>query len=143
MLDTGVASARETQLEEFLHRHRLGLVTLVFTDIVGSTRLKQQLGDHAAVFLIQRHHALVREILARFPEGQEIETAGDSFLLVFSKPSDAVKFSLLVQSGLRSLGDADESRIQIRIGIHVGEVFLHERDDSTKLAGLQVDTCAR
>jgi serine/threonine protein kinase/class 3 adenylate cyclase/tetratricopeptide (TPR) repeat protein len=133
----------EAQLEEFQRRHRLGLITILFTDIVGSTRLKQELGDQQAVFLIQRHRALVREILARFPEGQEIETAGDSFLLVFSKPSDAVKFSLLLQSGLRSLTDQEQHRIAIRIGIHVGEVFLHEHDNATKLAGIQVDTCAR
>jgi class 3 adenylate cyclase/TolB-like protein len=134
---------RQAQLEEFLRRHRLGLLTILFTDIVGSTRLKQELGDQQAVFLIQRHRALVREILARFAEGQEIETAGDSFLLIFSKPSDAVKYSLLVQSGLRSLAEGERDRIAIRIGIHVGEVFLHEHDAATKLAGLQVDTCAR
>ena len=47
--------------------------------------------------MIQRHHAAIREILGHFSEGEEIETAGDSFFIVFTKPSDAVKFSLLVQ----------------------------------------------
>ena len=44
--------------------------------------------------MIQRHHAVIREILGQFSEGEEIETAGDSFFIVFTKPSDAVKFSL-------------------------------------------------
>jgi len=53
--------------------------------------------------VIQRHHAVIREILGQFSEGEEIETAGDSFFIVFTKPSDAVKFSLLVQARLRAL----------------------------------------
>jgi class 3 adenylate cyclase len=91
-----IAPDPRARVEEFRRKHRIGLVTLLFTDIVGSTKLKQVLGDHEAISLIQRHHAIVREILAGFPEGQEIETAGDSFFLVFAKPSDAAKFSLLL-----------------------------------------------
>jgi hypothetical protein len=48
--------------------------------------------------VIQPLHAVIREILGHFSEGEEIETAGDSFFIVFTKPSDAVKFSLLVQA---------------------------------------------
>ncbi len=51
--------------------HRTGLVTLVFTDLVGSTALKQQIGDRQAVALMQRHHALVRELLADFVGARE------------------------------------------------------------------------
>jgi class 3 adenylate cyclase len=77
-----------------------GLVALLFTDVVGSTALKQQLGDHAGVALVQQHHALVRKKLKQFPHAEESSTAGDSFFLVFIKPSDAVRFALLLQSGL-------------------------------------------
>src|SRR5438105_3449595 len=80
---------------------RTGLVTLLFTDMVGSTALKQQLGDQGGAALFRKHHQLVRELLGRFATGQEIETAGDSFLLVFSTPSDAVRFALLLQAKLR------------------------------------------
>src|SRR5512136_22912 len=78
-----------------------GVVTLLFTDVVGSTAIKQSLGDNTGVALVQEHHALLRKILKQFPEGQEISTAGDSFFLVFTKPSEAVRFALLLQSGLR------------------------------------------
>ncbi|MBI3414742.1 MAG: protein kinase [Verrucomicrobia bacterium] len=135
-----------SRVEEFQHRHRVGLVTLLFTDMVGSTQLKQDLGDHSAVALIQQHHTLVREALQSFKEAAEISTAGDSFFLVFTKPSDAVKFALLLQAGLRSAGGENSSRVSDRIGIHVGEVFIEQEagSDKTKdLYGIQVDTCAR
>src|SRR2546422_792953 len=141
-----IAPDPRARVEEFRRKHRIGLVTLLFTDIVGSTKLKQVLGDHEAISLIQRHHAIVREILAGFPEGQEIETAGDSFFLVFAKPSDAAKFSLLLQSRLRTLDKERTVLVSDRIGIHVGEVFIGEEekaDSSKHLYGIQVDTCAR
>ncbi len=55
-------------------------------DIAGSTQIKAALGDQPGVELIQRHHGILREVLQSF-EAQEISTSGDSFLLVFSKPS--------------------------------------------------------
>src|SRR5512138_3404072 len=79
---------------------RTGVLTLLFTDLVGSTALKQQLGDTVGVQQEQEHHALVRQLLKQFPEAEEISTAGDSFLLVFMKPSDAVRFALALRSGL-------------------------------------------
>ena len=97
------ARARHSQVEEFRRRHRVGLVTSLFTDIIGSTQLKQSLGDPEAVALIQRHHSALRAVLAEFQEGEEIDTAGDSFFIVFAKPSDAVRFSLLVQAAIRAL----------------------------------------
>ena len=74
-----MALDHRAQVDEFQRKYRTGLVTLLFTDIVGSTKLKQALGDREAVALMHHHHALVREILSQFHEGQEISTAGDSF----------------------------------------------------------------
>jgi serine/threonine protein kinase/class 3 adenylate cyclase/tetratricopeptide (TPR) repeat protein len=121
------------------------LATIVFTDIVGSTQLKQELGEREALALIKAHHALIREILHRFPRGEEIETAGDSFFLVFDKPSDAARFALLVQSRLRVFLMNGHS-VRDRIGIHVGEVLLDSLGDSQQPqhpSGVHVDTCAR
>ena len=81
-----IAIERRAKVEEFQRKHRAGLLTLLFTDIVDSTKLKQSLGDREAVTVIQRHHAVIREILGHFSEGEEIETAGDSFFIVFTKP---------------------------------------------------------
>ena len=60
---------------------------MLFTDIVGSTDLKQKLGDRAAIETIQRHHSTVRQLLAGVAGAQEIATAGNSFFIVFLKPS--------------------------------------------------------
>ena len=141
-----VALDQRARVEEFQRRHRIGLLTLLFTDLVGSTKLKQQLGDRESVALIQQHHALVRELLGRFREGEEIGTAGDSFFIVFSKPSDAVQFSLLLQAGLRRFAKDSHQPLLDRIGIHIGEVVIEEHAGKPKpkdLYGIQVDTCAR
>jgi len=141
-----LAAEERARVEEFRRRHRTGLVTLLFTDMVGSTRIKQALGDRDGVALIQNHHARVREILGQFKEGEEISTAGDSFFIVFVKPSDAVRFALLLQNKLRALGPDTVPAIRDRIGIHIGEVVIEEREGTAKprdLYGVQVDTCAR
>src|SRR2546425_12498543 len=98
---------------------RSKLVAIVFTDMVGSTQLKQDLGDRDGLALIQRHHALLRELLTKFHEGEEISTSGDSFFLVFGNPSDAVRFALLLHAKLRALGQATARPVLDRIGIHV------------------------
>lgn len=152
---TGAAPAaqnRQNALDDrgkvaaFQKKHRIGLVTLLFTDMVGSTKLKQELGDVGAVQLMQKHHGLVREILSRFPGAEEISTAGDSFFIVFAKPSDAVRFSLLLQREIRKFARDMGTHVADRIGIHVGEVFIEEVEGSDRvndLYGIQVDTCAR
>src|SRR4051812_25452571 len=94
---------QRARVEEFQRKHRVALLTLLFTDIVGSTRLKQTLGERAGLVLTERHHALLRELLLRFPDGEEIGIAGDSFFMVFAKPSDAVHFALLAQGALREV----------------------------------------
>ena len=77
-----------------MREHRTGLVAMVFTDLEGSTGLKQALGDREAVALMQAHHDGVRRILRLFKEAEEINAAGDSFFVVFTKPSDAVRFGV-------------------------------------------------
>ena len=59
-MDLQLALEQRAKVEEFQRKHRIGLLTLLFTDLVGSTKLKQELGDREAVALIQRHHALVQ-----------------------------------------------------------------------------------
>jgi len=141
---------QQTVLGSFLptesSKLRTGLVTLLFTDIVSSTALKQQMGDKAGAALIQQQRALVRQLLATCPGAEEIETAGDSFLLSFPKPSDAVRFALVLQSRPRALGQGKAIPLQERIGIHLGEVVIEQHEAGPKpkdLYGISLDTCAR
>ena len=135
----------EGRVQAFGRKHQTGLVTLVFTDLVGSTQLKQRLGDWLGVRRIQEHHGTVRSILAEFPGAAEISTAGDSFFLVFARPSDAVLFALRLQRQLRDAARADEAPLRDRVGIHLGEVVIEKGDHRRvhDLYGLQVDLCAR
>jgi class 3 adenylate cyclase len=91
------------------------LATILFTDMVGSTRLAAELGDRGWRELVERHHALVRAELARF-RGREVDTAGDGFFAVFDGPGRAVRCASAVVRSVRSLG------IEIRAGVHTGEI---------------------
>lgn len=144
-MDAPAPTLRREALESFQRKHRLGRLTVVFTDIVGSTDLKQMLGDVAAQALVDAHHDLVRAILSEFHDAQEIETAGDSFLLVFAQPADAVTFALRLQAGLRAQPRGG-AVVRDRIGIHVGDVLIESGShpgEARSLFGMPVDTCAR
>lgn len=121
------------------------LFTMLFTDLIGSTRLKQQLGDHRGMDLIRRHHDLVRNLLSGTATGEEIKTSGDSFFIVFGTPSEALVFALQLQKRLRLAFQSEGVRILDRIGIHVGEVYVERNPDRTlkDLNGGEVDTASR
>jgi YVTN family beta-propeller protein len=91
------------------------LVTLLFTDVVGSTELADRLGGRRWRELVTRHHAVVRRELKRFG-GKEIDTAGDGFFAIFPKPAEAIRCAVAISDSVRALG------IEIRAGLHIGEV---------------------
>ena len=134
-------------VEEFRARHKTGVLVLVFTDMVGSTALKQELGDRSGIALVNQHRQVVRDILAGFPEGEEISTAGDSFFIVFLRPSDSVRFALSLHVRLREASTGTPKPLSVRVGIHMGEVFVVEPDgegeDRRDVFGIQVDAAAR
>lgn len=118
---------------------------MLFTDLVGSTRLKEELGNTEAVRLILEHHGLVRSLLKEYKDGFEISTAGDSFFLAFRRPSDAVAFALRLQGRVERWNRGLRAKLLDRVGIHTGEVTV-EMDGSGQihdLHGLEVDKCAR
>lgn len=108
------------------------LATVLFTDIVESTRIAEELGDRRWRELLRRHHAIVRRELKRY-QGREIDTAGDGFLALFDSPAQAVRCAVAVSDAVRELG------IEIRAGLHLGEVELTDG----KAQGLGVHIGAR
>jgi class 3 adenylate cyclase len=108
------------------------LATVLFTDIVGSTERIAELGDRRWRELVERHHAVVRTLLARY-RGVEMDTAGDGFFASFEGPARGVRCAMAIVEALRPLG------IDVRAGLHTGEM---ERFDD-KVSGLAVSIGAR
>lgn len=108
------------------------LATVLFTDIVRSTEIAAELGDRRWQGVLERHHAAVRTLLARY-RGVEMDTAGDGFFASFDGPARAVRCALSVTDAVRPLG------LEVRVGLHTGEV--KKIDD--KLGGLAVNIGAR
>jgi class 3 adenylate cyclase len=102
-----------------------GLVTIACTDIVGSTRYADTLGDQRWRAVLGTHNTLVRDALARHG-GTEVKTSGDGFLLTFTSTRAAVQFGVDVQAALVDYRLAHpDTPLEVRIGVHAGEV---ERD---------------
>jgi class 3 adenylate cyclase len=109
-----------------------GTVTFLFTDIEGSTRLLQELGGDGYADALAEHQGLLRKAFER-NAGVEVGTQGDSFFVVFQRPSDAVAAAEEAQRSLES------GPIRVRIGIHTGEPLLTE----SGYVGLDVHRAAR
>jgi class 3 adenylate cyclase len=125
-------------IEEFLtgrRPHRSAervLATVLFTDIVGSTGHAAQLGDRAWRDVLDRHHAIVRELLDRF-RGREIKTLGDGFVATFDRPAAAVRCSQEIVEQVDALG------LSVRCGLHTGECEMLDGD----VGGIAVHISAR
>jgi class 3 adenylate cyclase len=102
-----------------------GLVTVVCTDIVGSTRLSDSLGDQRWRGVLQEHYAMTRAVAAGHG-GTEVKTRGDGLLLTFTSPRRAVQFAVSFQATLaKQRADDPTFPLEARVGVHAGEV---ERD---------------
>jgi class 3 adenylate cyclase len=108
------------------------LATILFTDIVDSTALARDAGDASWKRTVAMHDDVVRSVLAGFG-GREVETAGDSFLVVFDSAESAIR------CGFALVRAVDAIRLAIRVGIHTGEVDM--KDDHVR--GLAVHAAAR
>ena len=109
-----------------------GHLTLLFTDIVGSTERVVALGDERWASVLATYRSSVRRELARFG-GREVDTAGDGFFATFDRPTDAVRCAVALREALRGL------RLDSRIGLHVGECELR----GERVSGLNVVVAAR
>lgn len=134
----GDAEAVVTAVEGFVTGHTMEmdldrvLATVLFTDIVDSTRLAVEHGDRRWRDLLSQHDAIVREHFDRF-RGQERDKAGDGFLATFDRPAAAIRCASAITGAVHPLG------IKIRAGLHTGECELS--DDG--VAGIAVHIGAR
>jgi class 3 adenylate cyclase/pimeloyl-ACP methyl ester carboxylesterase len=126
------------QIHEFLTGHQADvaddrvLATVLFTDIVDSTRRAAEIGDRDWHALLDAHDAVVRAQLVRF-RGREVNTAGDGFLAMFDGPQRAIRCAMSIRDAVQSLG------IEVRAGLHTGECEVRGDD----IGGIAVHIGAR
>ena len=108
------------------------LATVMFTDIVDSTKRAAELGDREWRGLLDRHDEAVRQQLTRF-RGNEVKNLGDGFLATFDGPARAVRCAAAISEAVRPLG------IAVRSGLHTGEIELTPDD----VTGIAVHIAAR
>lgn len=114
-----------------------GIVTFVFTDIEGSTRLLQRTGD-AYRTILEEHATIVRSSVAA-QRGIVVSTEGDSFFGVFASPSDAIKAVADFQKQLADHTWPEGAEVRVRVGIHTGQGNL----GGDNYVGLDVNRAAR
>jgi class 3 adenylate cyclase len=126
------------EIAEFLTGHQADvaddrvLATVLFTDIVDSTRRAAEIGDRDWHALLDAHDAVVRAQLARF-RGRELNTSGDGFLAMFDGPQRAIRCAMAIRDAVQALG------IQVRAGLHTGECEVRGDD----IGGIGVHIGAR
>jgi class 3 adenylate cyclase len=108
------------------------LATVLFTDIVDSTRRAAEMGDRDWHALLDAHDAVVRSQLSRF-RGREVNTSGDGFLAMFDGPQRAIRCAMAIRDAVQALG------IQVRAGLHTGECEVRGDD----IGGIGVHIGAR
>ncbi len=138
-------------------RHSTQTLAIVFTDLVGSSAIKSEMGIHKAQNLELEHKRLLLNALGiirnlyRDSTAQAVRVEGDSYIFVFSNSGEAVHFALLAQRLHRvSRSDHWHELPQFRVGIHTGEVIVEDGLRGLKypgtigdIKGLQADTAAR
>jgi class 3 adenylate cyclase len=134
---------RQELLQEIDNQIRDGYarpVTLMFTDIVGSTEIFETAGDIAGRQMIQTHNDLLFPIIADHG-GSIIKTIGDSIMASFAEPAKGVACAMRLQEALVSHNELQDpqSRIRVRMGLHYGKAVMEEKD----LFGDMVNTAAR
>jgi class 3 adenylate cyclase/pimeloyl-ACP methyl ester carboxylesterase len=108
------------------------LATVLFTDIVDSTRRASEIGDRDWRALLDAHDAVVRAQLSRF-RGREVSTSGDGFLAVFDGPQRAIRCAMSIRDAVHALG------LEVRAGLHTGECEVRGDD----IGGIAVHIGAR
>lgn len=105
-----------------------GTVTMMFSDIEGSTVLNERLGDTRWMELLRTHNALVREQIQAHG-GFEVKSQGDGFMVAFPSARRAIECAQAIQKGVDAdLSDSPAGPVRLRIGLHTGEAIREESD---------------
>jgi class 3 adenylate cyclase len=96
------------------------LRTVLFTDIVGHTKMMQRLGDARGRDVLREHERITREALTAHG-GHEVKTDGDSFMASFGSVSGGVECAIALQRAFAERGESGQEPLDVRMGLNVGE----------------------
>jgi class 3 adenylate cyclase/DNA-binding CsgD family transcriptional regulator len=126
-IDAVAASVQAEQPDLRRHAAPDGTVTILFTDIEGSTALNERLGDQRWLELLRAHNAIVREQV-RAHGGYEVKTEGDGFMVAYASAGRALESAIAIQRALAGYNKSAEEPVHVRIGLHTGEPIAEEED---------------
>jgi class 3 adenylate cyclase len=137
---SGEVEALLGDIEEFVTGHRESpsadlervLATVLFTDIIGSTRSAAEMGDQAWRRLLDDHDRLAKQVVAKH-RGALVKTTGDGILATFDGPGRAVRCALAFGTAAKQIG------LPVRAGLHTGEIEMRGSD----IGGIAVHAAAR
>ncbi|MCH8008922.1 MAG: AAA family ATPase, partial [Chloroflexi bacterium] len=115
-----------------------GTVTLLFSDIEGSTPINERLGDQRWMELLREHNVLIRDQV-RGHQGFEVKTEGDGFMIAFQSARQALQCAIEMQRAFTQRNESAEEPLTIRIGLHTGEPV----KDADDFYGKDVNLAAR
>jgi class 3 adenylate cyclase len=126
----------------------VGTVTLMFSDLRGSTALYEAIGDSAAFALVREHFAFLTALVRRH-RGAVVKTIGDAVMATFAEPGDAVRAALAVQTEIAAFNVAQAARLAgapalaIKLGLHAGPAIVVRLNDRLDYFGSTVNLAAR
>jgi class 3 adenylate cyclase len=121
----------------------IGRVAIVFTDLQGSTKLYDKLGDAAAYRLVRDHFAFLSERVTRH-HGFIVKTVGDAVMAAFNDPADAVRAVLAMQDEVASFNRGrEDAGIVLKLGLHIGACIAVTAGEVLDYFGSTVNTASR
>jgi class 3 adenylate cyclase len=113
-------------------RLKIGSLTVLFTDLKGSTELYERVGDLVAYDIVRKHFSVLAEVV-REHDGAIVKTIGDAVMATFSKPEDGVRAALAMHDAMARFNRGQQrEEVMVKIGLHDGPclaVTLNERLD--------------
>ena len=126
-IDAVSRAVREERPDLQAHASPEGTVTMMFSDVEGSTSMNQRFGDRRWIEILQEHDAIIRRQIG-LHRGFEVKTIGDAFMVAFQSAVQAVRCAAAIQRDFAKRNEKANPRIRVRIGLHTGEAVKVEDD---------------
>lgn len=117
------------KINSYIESRRTAILVIMFTDIVGFTKISEEMGDKYVGDLLEDHNSMLSNCIERDDRGKVIKYIGDSVMAVFSEPTRAVQVALNIQDTLTSYNRETPKKVplKVRIGLHMGQVTLDDK----------------